>query len=45
MDFDVESIGGAAIDERRPEPVVDVLVGYVTHHIAAPIDTLVVVRE
>jgi hypothetical protein len=45
MDFDVQAISWAAINEWRPEPIVYVLICNIAHHIAAPIDALSVVGE
>lgn len=45
LDLDVDAVGDAALDERRPQPVVDVVVGHVAHHVRPPVDALVEVGE
>ena len=45
LDFDVDAVGLAALDERRPQPIVDVVVGHVAHHVRAPVDALLEVGE
>jgi uncharacterized protein YjhX (UPF0386 family) len=38
--LDVQSVGRAALNERRPQPVVDIVEGHVAHHVRAPVDAL-----
>jgi hypothetical protein len=45
VDLDVESVGGTAIDERRPQPVVDVRISDIADDVAAPVDALAVIGE
>lgn len=41
LNFDVHAIRGAPLDERRPQPIVDVIVRHIADHVAPPIDLLV----
>lgn len=45
LDLDVDAVRDAALDERRPQPVVDAVVGHVAHHVRPPVDALVEVGE
>ena len=45
LDLDVDAVGDAALDEGRPQPVVDAVVGHVAHHVRPPVDALVEVGE
>lgn len=45
LDLDVDAVGGAALDERRPQPVVDAVVRHVAHDVRPPVDALVEVGE
>ena len=45
LDFDVDAVGLTALDERRPQPVVDVVVGNVADDVRAPVDALLEVGE
>ena len=45
LDLDVDAVGLTALDERRPQPVVDVVVGHVAHHVRPPVDALLEVGE
>lgn len=45
LDLDVDAISLRTLDERRPQPVVDVMVGHVAHHIRSPVDALFEVGE
>lgn len=36
--LDVDAIRIASLDERRPQPIIYILVGYVADHIRSPID-------
>lgn len=45
LNFNVQPICWATIDERRPKPIVHIIVGHIAHDIATPIDTLAKVCE
>lgn len=45
FNFDVNSVRILALNERRPEPVVDVVVSDITYNIRAPVDVLFKVGE
>lgn len=45
LDLDVHAVGGAALDEGRPQPVVHVVVGDVAHHVRPPVDAILELRE
>lgn len=45
LDFDVDAIGIVPFDERRPQPVVDIVVGDITYDIRPPVDALLKVGE
>jgi len=40
LDFDVNEIGQTALNERRPHPIVDVLLGDIAHDVRPPVDAL-----
>lgn len=44
FDLDVDAVSDAALDERRPQPVVDVVVSHVANHVRPPVYTLLEVR-
>ena len=41
LDFNVYPIRRTSLDERRPQPIVNVLVGDIAYHVTSPIDTLI----
>lgn len=45
LDLDVDAIRLAPLDERRPQPVVDVVVGHVAHDVRPPVDPLLEIRK
>ena len=45
FDFNVDSVGIFAFDERGPQPVIYIIVGHITHDIRAPIYALFKVGE
>lgn len=44
LDLDVDAVSDASLDERRPQPVVDVVVGHVANHVGPPVYALLEVR-
>ena len=45
LDLNVDPVRLAPLDERSPQPVVDVGVAHVTDHVGPPVDALVKVGE
>lgn len=45
LDLDVYPVGRAPLDEGRPQPIVDVPVRDIAHHVAPPVDALLEIRE
>lgn len=45
LNFYVDPVGNPSVDEGRPQPVVDVVVRHVAHHVRPPVDALLEVGE
>jgi len=45
FDFYVHAIRRTSLHERRPQPIVHIVVRYIAHHVTPPIDALVEVCE
>lgn len=45
LDLDVDAVGVTPLDEGRPQPVVHVVIGYITHDVGAPVDAFLEVGE
>lgn len=45
LDFNIHPVGWSPLDEGRPEPVVSVVVGHITHHVRPPVDAVFKLSE
>ncbi len=45
LDLDVDAIGIVPFNERRPQPVVDIIVGDIANDVRSPVDALLKVGE
>lgn len=41
--LDVNAVRIASLDERRPQPIIYILVGHVTDHIRTPVDGVILI--